>query len=51
LAEVVVLDTIPNNSGEDFPKLTVLPSAPLIADAIRRIHLNESVSELFHDWR
>ena len=51
LSEVVVLDTIPNSTGEDFPKLTVLPAAPLIADAIRRIHLNESVSELFHEWR
>jgi ribose-phosphate pyrophosphokinase len=34
-----------------FPKLTVLPSAPLLGEAIRRIHLNESVSELFDDWR
>jgi len=51
LSEVVVLDTIPNSAGVDFSKLTVLPSAPLIADAIRRIHLNESVSELFHEWR
>jgi ribose-phosphate pyrophosphokinase len=34
-----------------FPKLTVLPSAKLLADAIRRIHCNESVSELFGDWR
>ncbi len=51
LSEVVVLDTIPNIPGDDFPKLTVLASAPLIADAISRIHLNESVSELFHAWR
>jgi ribose-phosphate pyrophosphokinase len=34
-----------------FPKLTVLPSAPLIGEAIRRIHLNESVSTLFTEWR
>lgn len=51
LSEVVVLDTIPNECDCEFKKLTLLPSAPLIADAIRRIHLNESVSELFHDWR
>jgi len=51
LSEVVVLDTIPTQVGADFAKLTVLPSAPLIANAIRRIHLNESVSELFHEWR
>jgi len=51
LSQVVVLDTIPDESSDNFTKLTILPSAPLIADAIRRIHLNESVSELFHDWR
>lgn len=51
LSEIVCLDTIPIEAGEDFPKLTVLPSAPLLADAIRRIHRNESVSELFHGWR
>jgi len=51
LSQIVVLDTIPGEMGTDFEKLTILPAAPLIADAIRRIHLNESVSELFHDWR
>lgn len=51
LSQIVCLDTIPIEPGEDFPKLTVLPVAPLLAAAIRRIHLNESVSELFHDWR
>lgn len=51
ISQVVTLDTIPLKPEQLFPKLTVLPSAPLIADAIRRIHLNESVSELFDDWR
>jgi ribose-phosphate pyrophosphokinase len=51
LSQVVVLDTIPVGPEKMFEKLTVLPSAPLIAAAIRRIHLNESVSELFQDWR
>lgn len=51
LGQVVTLDTIPAEEGSDFPKLKVLPCAPLLADAIRRIHLNESVSELFHGWR
>lgn len=50
LSEVVALDTIPLPAEKRFAKLTVIPSAPLIADAIRRIHLNESVSELFHEW-
>jgi len=51
ISQVVALDTIPLKPDQIFPKLTILPSAPLIADAIRRIHLNESVSELFDDWR
>jgi len=51
ISEVVCLDTIPMEEGDDFPKLKVLECAPLIADAIRRIHSNESVSELFHGWR
>jgi ribose-phosphate pyrophosphokinase len=51
LSQVVSLDTIPIGSEKRFEKLTVLPSAPLIGDAIRRIYLNESVSELFHEWR
>lgn len=51
ISSVFVLDTIPISSEKLFPKLTVLPSAQLLGEAIRRIHLNESVSELFHDWR
>ncbi|MFI5385845.1 MAG: ribose-phosphate diphosphokinase [Fimbriimonadales bacterium] len=51
LSEVITLDTIPIPPEKRFAKLTVLPSAPLIGEAIRRIHLNESVSELFHGWR
>lgn len=51
LREVITLDTIPLGPEKRFPKLTILESAPLLGEAIRRIHLNESVSELFHDWR
>jgi ribose-phosphate pyrophosphokinase len=51
LSAVVTLDTIPIGPEKQFEKLTVLESAPLIADAIRRIHTNESVSALFHGWR
>ncbi len=51
ISAVVALDTIALKPDQLFPKLTVLTSAGLIADAIRRIHLNESVSELFDDWR
>jgi ribose-phosphate pyrophosphokinase len=51
LSEIITLDTIPISADKQVPKLTILESAPLIGEAIRRIHLNESVSELFSDWR
>lgn len=51
ISRVIALDTIPIGSEKMIPKLTILPSAPLIGEAIRRIHLNESVSELFDKWR
>jgi ribose-phosphate pyrophosphokinase len=51
ISQVICLDTIPLGPEKQFEKLTVLHSAPLIGEAIRRIYLNESVSSLFHDWR
>jgi ribose-phosphate pyrophosphokinase len=51
LTQVISLDTVPIKDKNSYPKLTVLPSAPLIGEAIRRIYLNESVSGLFDDWR
>ena len=51
VSKVICMDTIPIGSEKMIPKLTVLPSAPLIGEAIRRIHLNESVSTLFDEWR
>ncbi|MBS1717744.1 MAG: ribose-phosphate diphosphokinase, partial [Armatimonadetes bacterium] len=50
ISQVISLDTIPIPEEQRLKELTVLPSAPLIGEAMRRIHLNESVSELFHDW-
>lgn len=51
ISKVVALDTLPIGSEKMIPKLTVLPSAPLIGEAIKRIHLNESISTLFDEWR
>lgn len=51
VSRIISMDTIPIESSKLFPKLTVLPIAPLLGEAIRRIHVNESVSTLFHDWR
>ena len=45
LKEVVVTNTIPLRT--DFTKVKVLSVAPIMAEAIKRIHLGESVSSLF----
>src|SRR5205807_205428 len=47
LREIVVTDSIPIPPGKLLPNMRVLSVAPLLADAIKRIHLNESVSKLF----
>ena len=45
--EVVVTDTIPVNDTKRLGKLTVLPIASLIGEAIRRIHTGLSVGAMF----
>ncbi|HVT48022.1 MAG TPA: ribose-phosphate pyrophosphokinase, partial [Vicinamibacterales bacterium] len=47
IAEIVTTDTVPIADGKRLPNMTVLSVAPLLAEAIRRIHLGESVSGLF----
>jgi ribose-phosphate pyrophosphokinase len=47
LRQLVVTDSIPVPPGKQLANLVVLSVAPLLADAIKRIHLNESVSKLF----
>ncbi len=48
LQEVIVTDTIPlKGESASCKKLKVLTVAPLLAEAIKRIHLDESVSSLF----
>ena len=48
LTEVVVTNTIPlNGKDQRCPKLRVLSVAPLLGEAITRIHEEESVSSLF----
>jgi ribose-phosphate pyrophosphokinase len=46
--EIVATDTVPIPQEKRTPKLTVLSIAPLLAQAIGRIHAGESVSALFH---
>jgi ribose-phosphate pyrophosphokinase len=45
--EIVATDTLPLEPQRRHDKLTVVSIAPLLAEAIRRIHLDESVSEMF----
>lgn len=47
IREVIVTNTILLPPEKRLPKLTVLSAAPLLAEALRRIHLNQSVSILF----
>ncbi|MDR2367432.1 MAG: ribose-phosphate pyrophosphokinase [Deltaproteobacteria bacterium] len=48
LTQVVVTNTIPlNPGGRDVSKIKVLSVASLLAEAIRRIHQEDSVSSLF----
>ena len=48
-AEVVITDTIPLAQEKQFPEITVLSVAPLIGEAISRIHSGRSVGALFQD--
>ncbi len=47
IREVVVSNTIPFDRFAACPKIKVLDMAPLLAQAIERIHLERTVSELF----
>ena len=47
---LLVTDTIPLPKEKQSPKIKVLSVAPLLADAIMRIHEDNSVSELFRHY-
>ncbi len=49
IKEVVITDSIPLENSKQDSKIKVVSIAPLLADAIRRIHNEESVSCLFDD--
>jgi ribose-phosphate pyrophosphokinase len=49
VAEMVTMNTVPIAPEKRIDKLTVLSVAPALAEAIRRIHEGESVSELFDE--
>ena len=47
ITRVVVTDTLPIDDDKRFEKLTILPSAPIIARAIREVFTEGSVTRLF----
>jgi len=44
---VVVVDTIPVTNGKKLDKITVLPIASLVGEAIHRIHTGLSIGAMF----
>ncbi len=47
--EVVVTDTIPVTDNKKLDKITVLPIAPLLGEAIHRIHTGLSIGAMFEE--
>ena len=45
--EVIVTDTIPVTDDKKLDKITVLPIAPLLGEAIQRIHSGQSIGAMF----
>ncbi|MDP6142416.1 MAG: ribose-phosphate pyrophosphokinase [Dehalococcoidales bacterium] len=47
IKEVVVTDTVPVSDEKKLSKITVLPIAPLLGEAIDRIHTGKSIGAMF----
>jgi ribose-phosphate pyrophosphokinase len=47
IKQIIVTDSIPLPPNKLLPNIEVLSVAPLLAEAIKHIHFNESVSKLF----
>ena len=48
--EIVVSDTIPVSNEKRLPNMRIISLAPLLGEAIRRIHYSESISFLFRSF-
>jgi len=44
---VVVTDTVPVTGDKKLDKIMVLPIAPLLGEAIHRIHTGQSIGAMF----
>ena len=44
---MAVVDTIPVTGDKKLDKITVLPIAPLLGEAIHRIHTGKSIGAMF----
>ena len=51
IEQIVVTDTVPlsKDKRDKLPNIAVISVAPLLADAIKRIHEDQSVSDIFKD--
>jgi ribose-phosphate pyrophosphokinase len=47
IEELVITDTIPHPELDGSDRISVISVAPVFAEAIRRIHSDDSVSSLF----
>ncbi len=45
--EVIITDTVPVASKKQLDKITILPIAPLLGEAIHRIHTGSSIGAMF----